>query len=126
MKINWTRRGISIAIAAALFLLLLFAHIISNGQANSKQKVIVSFCVADDCIEVHRSSLAITPTEVHVTLNGIRTTYKILHYFIYKHEDHYRIKGDDFNGWLIVDQAGATLELYNVVVRYIFQPKQRT
>jgi hypothetical protein len=124
MKINWTRRGISIAIAAALVLLV---TTLAHCQANSKQKVIVSLCVADDCIEVNRSSIAIVPTEIHITLNGIRTTYKILHYFIYKHEHHYRIKGedcDDFNGWLIVDQTGATIELYNVMVRYIFIKKE--
>jgi hypothetical protein len=115
-------RLISFAIALIMFLALSVAA--CHAQANSKQKVIVSLCVGDDCIEVKRSSLAIVPTQVHITLNGIRTDYKILHYFRYKHEDHYRIKGDDFNGWLIVNHTGATLELYNVVVRYIFIKKE--
>jgi hypothetical protein len=104
------------------FLLLLLAAATCNKvSGQSKQYKVVAICFNNDCADVKIGSLAITPNRIYITTDGVRTTHTIVHYFKYKGEEHYRLEGKEFDGWLIVNDQSARIELYNVLVKYIFK-----
>jgi hypothetical protein len=119
------RRKKSLAIAIALFLLCNILHFCANAQVLAKHYQVYAICFKESCKDIKIGSIAITPREIHITTDGIRTTYKILHYFYYKHKDHYRIEGKDFDGWFVIGDHYATIELYDVVVQYMLKPYER-
>jgi muconolactone delta-isomerase len=95
MKITWTRRGISIAIAAALFLLLLFAHIISNAQGATYFHVTQS-CHLGKCHKVKRGSIAITQDSIFIQMDGKLRSFKILKKSRYANYDLYEFDSFEF------------------------------
>jgi hypothetical protein len=107
MKIQWTRRGKSIAIAAALFLLFLLAHIISNGQPRAKQFIVTTSCINAKCKYVKIGRLAITPDSVFIRLDGQEQNYRIIKkskvngYTLYEFDSFVFLKLKDFHASII-------------------------
>jgi ribosomal protein L21 len=115
MSLTVTKRGLSLAIAAALVLL-----VTTLAHCQAKQYRVVRICIGEKCEDVKIGTIAVTSSTVYITIDGIKTSHKIVHYFKYKHEDHYRIEGGEFKGWLIISSTSAKIELYGIWVGYIF------
>ena len=96
MKINWTRRGISIAIAAALFLLLLFAAIVSANAQGARHYYVTQSCQDGKCHKVKRGSIAITPDSIFIQMDGNLRSFKILKKSRYGNYDLYEFDSFEF------------------------------
>jgi hypothetical protein len=71
MKLTVTRRGLSIAIAVALFLFFLLAHCISlKAQVKAKHFHVTQSCHEGKCSKVKRGSIAITPDSIFIKVDG--------------------------------------------------------
>ena len=118
-----TKRKLFTLLAVILFVAL-YMLIVGKAEGQVKQYRIIAICVKNECSEVTIGSIAIVSRAIYITVDGIRTPHSILHYFRYKHEDHYRIDGQYFKGWLIVSNTSARIELYGVIVKYVFHKKE--
>jgi hypothetical protein len=115
MKLTVTRRGLSIAIAAALFLLV---STLAHCQVKAKHFHVVQSCHEGKCSKVKRGSLAITPDSIFIKVDGVFQEFKILkkshvnNYDLYEFEsftfikvfDHYAqvIKWNDIQTLTII------------------------